>query len=209
MRPGRLFHPHPHFCRVRLCGAEYRRSGHVYGPRWKGAEAGIFADDMIAQLPALRRYAAGLAGRTGEADDLVQDCIERALRRPDALQNRVRMGAWLRSILHNLFVDELRRRRGRGSVVDVRDMEDDLALSAPPQDSSGVRDFGRAMAGLSVEHRQILLLVGVEGLSYRQVADELAIPAGTVMSRLARARAALRQALEASENPVSRGRAAQ
>ena len=173
----------------------------------EGVEAGIFAEDMIAQLPALRRYAAGLVGRTGEADDLVQDCIERALRRPDALKDRARMGAWLRSILHNLFVDGQRRVRGRGGALDVRDMEDDLALSAPPQDRAGLRDFGRAMAGLSIEHRQVLLLVGVEGLSYREVAAELGVPVGTVMSRLARGRAALRDALGEAERPPGRGRA--
>jgi RNA polymerase sigma-70 factor (ECF subfamily) len=153
-------------------------------------------------LPSLRRYATGLVGRGGEADDLVQECVERALRRPETLQQRERMGAWLRSILHNLFVDDLRRRRGRGNSVDVRDMEDDLALSAPPEDRSGLRDFGCAMASLSIEHRQILLLVGVEGLSYRQIADELAIPLGTVMSRLARARERLRQALDAPDAVV-------
>ncbi len=157
---------------------------------------------MIAQLPGLRRYATGLVGRTGEADDLVQDCIERALRRPDALQQRDRMGPWLRSILHNLFVDDLRRRRSRGSTVDLHDMEDDLALSTPPADRSGIGDFTRAMASLSVEHRQILLLIGVEGLTYRETAAELALPIGTVMSRLARARAALRSALDAPASTV-------
>jgi RNA polymerase sigma-70 factor (ECF subfamily) len=151
---------------------------------------------LIAHLPALRRYATGLTGRAAEADDLVQDCIERALRRQDGLQQREKMGAWLRSILHNVFVDELRRRRNRGVSVDVRDLEDDLVLSAPPEDRAGMQDVLRATMALSVEHRQILLLVGVEGLSYRDVADELGVPMGTVMSRLARARERLREKLE-------------
>jgi len=158
---------------------------------------GIFANDLIAHLPALRRYATGLAGRAAEADDLVQDCIERALRWQDGLQQRERMGAWLRSILHNVFVDDLRRRRVRGTMVDVRDLEDDLALSTPPADRAGMRDFYTATMQLSLEHRQILLLVGVEGLSYREVAAELGVPIGTVMSRIARARERLREALDA------------
>jgi RNA polymerase sigma-70 factor (ECF subfamily) len=158
---------------------------------------GIFAKDLIGQLPALRRYATGLTGRAAEADDLVQDCIERALRRQDGLQAREKMGAWLRSILHNVFIDDLRRRRARGTSVDVRDLEDDLVLSAPPEDRAGMQDVLRATMALSVEHRQILLLVGVEGLSYREVAEELGVPLGTVMSRLARARERLREKLEA------------
>ena len=162
-------------------------------------EGGIFSDKLIAHLPALRRYATGLAGQAGEADDLVQDCMERALKHPDALAQQDRMGAWLRSILHNLFIDGIRRRRLGGSMVDIRDLEDDLALSAPPEDRSGIRDLVRATMGLSLEHRQVLLLVGVEGLSYREVAAELGVPIGTVMSRLARGRDRLREALDAQQ----------
>jgi RNA polymerase sigma-70 factor (ECF subfamily) len=80
--------------------------------------------------------------------------------------------------------------------VDVRDLEDDLALSTQPEDRAGMQDFYAATMKLSLEHRQILLLVGVEGLSYREVAAELGVPIGTVMSRLARARDRLREALE-------------
>jgi RNA polymerase sigma-70 factor (ECF subfamily) len=157
----------------------------------------IFAKELITHLPALRRYATGLTGRSAEADDLVQDCIERALRRQDGLQQKEKMGAWLRSILHNVFIDDLRRRRARGTSLDVRDLEDDLVLSAPPEDRAGMQDVLRATMALSVEHRQILVLVGVEGLSYREVAEELGVPLGTVMSRLARARERLREKLEA------------
>jgi RNA polymerase sigma-70 factor (ECF subfamily) len=164
-------------------------------------ESGIFAHNLIAQLPALRRYATGLAGRASEADDLVQDCIERALRQPDSLREAHRMGAWLRSIVFNLYVDETRRWRNR-KMVDVADMQDDLAMSAPPEDRAGIHDFSKAMHSLSAEHRQILLLVGVEGLSYREIADELGVPVGTVMSRLARARERLRATLEGTDTNV-------
>jgi RNA polymerase sigma-70 factor, ECF subfamily len=155
-----------------------------------------FAAELIAHLPALRRYAMALCGNASLADDLVQDGIERALTRAPSLREPERMGAWLRSIVHNLFVDEVRRRRSRGTSVDVATIENDLAVSTAPSDRSISSDLARAMAGLSMEHRQILVLAGVEELSYRQIADELAVPLGTVMSRLARARAALRTALE-------------
>jgi RNA polymerase sigma-70 factor, ECF subfamily len=154
------------------------------------------AAQLIAHLPALRRYAMALCGNAALADDLVQDGIERALTRAPSLREPERLGAWMRSIVHNLFVDELRRRRSRGTSVDVATIENDLALSTAQSDRSISRDLERAMAGLSLEHRQILVLAGVEELSYRQIADELAVPLGTVMSRLARARAALRAALE-------------
>jgi RNA polymerase sigma-70 factor (ECF subfamily) len=161
-----------------------------------------FGRALIAQLPALRRYATGLTGNTAAADDLVQDCIERALRRAGSLDSMDRLASWLRAILFNLFVDGVRQRRVRGTRVDMREMENDIAHSTAPQDRSAVHDFMRATMALSAEHRQILLLVGVEELSYREVAEELGVPIGTVMSRLARAREKLRAELE--EKPPSR-----
>jgi RNA polymerase sigma-70 factor (ECF subfamily) len=155
-----------------------------------------FAAQLIANLPALRRYAMALCGNAALADDLVQDGIERALLRAPSLRESERLGGWLRSIVHNLFVDEVRRRRRRGVAVDVAEVENDLAVSTAPADRSISRDLARAMARLSIEHRQILVLAAVEQLSYRQIAQELDLPLGTVMSRLARARAALRAALD-------------
>jgi RNA polymerase sigma-70 factor, ECF subfamily len=155
-----------------------------------------FAAQLIAQLPALRRYAVALCGNAALADDLVQDGIERALTRAPGLRQPERLGAWLRSIVHNLFIDELRRRRTRGVAVDMAEIENDLALSTAPADRATANDVTQAMGRLSAEHRRILVLVAVEQLSYQEIADELAIPLGTVMSRLSRARAALRAALE-------------
>lgn len=153
-----------------------------------------FRQALIGELPALRRYALGLAGNAHAADDLVQDCIERALRAAGSLEQISRIGAWLRRILHNLFVDELRRRGGAGWPVELASIDNDLSWSVQPAEME-VGELVRATQRLSLEHRQILLLVGVEGLSYREVADELGVPIGTVMSRLARARERLRAAL--------------
>jgi RNA polymerase sigma-70 factor (ECF subfamily) len=164
-----------------------------------------FGVQLIAHLPALRRYAMALCGNASLADDLVQDGIERALIRATSLRESERLGPWLRSIVHNLFVDEMRRRRARGVAVDMETVANDLAMSTAPADPSVARDLARAMARLSIEHRQILVLVGVEQLSYRQIADELAVPLGTVMSRLARARAALRAALEPARHGLAAG----
>jgi RNA polymerase sigma-70 factor (ECF subfamily) len=155
-----------------------------------------FAGELIAQLPALRRYAVALSGSVANGDDLVQDCIERALKQSDRLRDRQKLGGWLRSILHNLYIDELRRKRSRGIEEDVTELADDFAISVPPADRAPFHEFTAAMATLSAEHREILLLVGLDGMNYREIAESLHIPMGTVMSRLARARERLRNALE-------------
>jgi len=155
-----------------------------------------FAQAIAAHLPRLRRYATALAGNSAVADDLVQDCVERALSREGTLRDAARLGAWLRTILYSIYISALRERQRRGIAIAVDELADDLALTAPRGDDGAVRDLVRAMAALSPDHRQILVLVGVEGMSYREVAELLDVPVGTVMSRLARASERLRAALD-------------
>lgn len=155
-----------------------------------------FVQALVAQLSGLRRYAIALVGNATLADDLIQDCIERALRQSTHLRDLERLPGWLRRILYNLYIDEIRRNRGRGKQQDIAELSDHLELSVSASDGIAIRDFLEAINALSLEHRQILLLVGLEGLNYREIADELKIPIGTVMSRLARARERLRSILE-------------
>jgi RNA polymerase sigma-70 factor, ECF subfamily len=151
---------------------------------------------MVGHLPALRRYALGLSGDRALADDLVQDCIERALRRLDTLADEQRLGAWLRTILFNVFIDGRRTSRSRGEVVEDG-MLADLADPATPADVRQEADeVLRATSALAPQQRQVLLLIAAEGLTYREAAEELGVPVGTVMSRLARAREQLRDALK-------------
>jgi RNA polymerase sigma-70 factor (ECF subfamily) len=103
-----------------------------------------------------------------------------------------RIAGWLRRILYNLYIDDLRRNRAKGKEENVDEFADHLELSVSAVDRDTVRDLSKAMCQLSVEHREILLLVSVEELNYREIAEELGIPQGTVMSRLARARERLR-----------------
>ncbi|WP_245986277.1 RNA polymerase sigma factor [Azospirillum thermophilum] len=159
---------------------------------------------IAAHVPRLRRYATALVGNRHDADDLVQDCVEKALANRHALRDPSRLGGWLLSILHNLHVSGVRGRRRRGAEIPVEELADDLALSAQPSDRGAVRDFVRAFARLSEEHRTILLLTGLEGLSYREVAEVLEVPIGTVMSRLARARERLRVLLDGGTEQVVR-----
>jgi RNA polymerase sigma factor (sigma-70 family) len=165
---------------------------------------GGFALRVVAQVPRLRRYATAWLHNAADADDLVQDTVERALQRQDSLRDPARLGAWLLAILHNLHRSNLRRARRHGPQVAVDSLADDLALVAPPEDRGEVRNLVRAMEQLSEDHRQILLLVGLEGLAYREIAELLEIPIGTVMSRLARARERLRIALEGGDDQTMR-----
>lgn len=156
---------------------------------------------IVAEIPRLRRYARALTGRAEQADDLVQDTLERALDKWHFWQRGKELRPWLFSIMHNLHVDHLRR-EGR-----VRYDDDDEMLAAEwPQaprhdDALGLRDLERALTQLPVAQREILLLVGLEELSYDEVAQALGIPPGTVMSRLARARARLKAILDGEAVP--------
>ncbi len=160
------------------------------------AEADAFSAAVLAALPRLRRYAIALLRDMSMADDLVQDCIERALKSRHSLADPAHMSGWLSSILHNLYLDSLRQKRRRGAHVELDDSLNLVELSVLPADRGTAKDLVEAMSDMSFEHRQILLLVGLEGHSYRDVAEQLDIPIGTVMSRLARARTQLRARLD-------------
>ncbi len=156
------------------------------------------------QIPALRRYAFALARDHAAADDLVQDCLERAVSRWYLRGTDAQLRAWLFTILHNLFISAQRTRRRR-PLHDALDQVPDAAASiAPTQECSlANRDMLERFGALSVDHQEVLLLVGVEGMAYASVARVLGVPVGTVMSRLSRAREQFRRLLE-GERPVLR-----
>lgn len=157
-----------------------------------------FRDQLLAALPRVRRYARSLCFDPQAADDLVQTVAERALTHWHQYDQQRDLLAWLVSITHNAHMDGLRRTR-RLQIVDPFELarDQDAAVAAPAPTDPGLRlDLMEAFERLSTEHRECLLLVGVEGLSYAQCADSLGVPIGTVMSRMARARASLRSLLE-------------
>jgi RNA polymerase sigma-70 factor (ECF subfamily) len=149
---------------------------------------------VAAEIPRLRRYARALSGDDGEADDLIQDTLERALARLHQWRDGENPRKWLFSILHNLYVDGLRRKSRRPPHVGLESLG--MEQSAPAADGASGRDLDRALQMLSGEQRQVVLLVGLEGLSYAETADILEIPVGTVMSRLARGRDRLRTLMD-------------
>lgn len=148
-------------------------------------------------IPALRRYAWALLRDADRADDLVQDTLERALGRWHLRRRDGDVRAWLFAIQHNLFVSGLRHRARRGPHVGLEAAEGHLpALGATQENDLAARDALAGLDSLPDEQRSVLLLVGVEDLSYADAARVLGIPVGTVMSRLSRGREKLRQIVE-------------
>ena len=154
-----------------------------------------FLDEIETHVPALRRYARALTRDTGRADDLVQDCLERAIRKQALWQPTGSLKSWLFRILLNLYRNELRtnKRRGEHVAVDTLLVEPSIAPTQPGR--IALAEMSRAIDLLNVEQKEALLLVVLDGMSYAEAAEALSIPIGTLMSRLGRARAALRTAV--------------
>jgi RNA polymerase sigma-70 factor (ECF subfamily) len=156
-----------------------------------------FSEDLVALLPNLRRFALSLCRRGDLADDLVQITAERALAARDRFDPATRIDAWLFRILRNAWIDHARRTTTQGVTVDIHDTPEALVVDGVQQTEAVLmlRKTESAVAELPEDHREVIMLVCVEELSYREAADVLGIPIGTVMSRLARARLALAEKL--------------
>lgn len=149
---------------------------------------------IIAELPRLRRYARAMLGDRAAADDLVQDTLERAWSRFAQWRAGSDLRAWLFGIMHNLRVDQLRR----GSLP-THSLDDD-ACEVPTRPTQSDRleviDLESALRQLPDDQREVLLLVGLEEMSYAEISAALGVPIGTVMSRLSRGRERLRQIMD-------------
>jgi RNA polymerase sigma-70 factor (ECF subfamily) len=144
------------------------------------------------EIPRLRRYARALTRDVTAADDLVQDCLTRALGRIHLWQEGTDLRAWLFTILHNQYVNHVRRSAREGSAVALSETEPTLTSRPNQGKRLELRDLERAIAKLPDEQRSVLLLVGLEGMRYEEVASVLDVPVGTVRSRLSRGRDMLR-----------------
>jgi RNA polymerase sigma-70 factor (ECF subfamily) len=148
-------------------------------------------DLIVPYIPNLRRYARALVGDRDAADDLVQDTLERAVRkfhlwRPGDLR------AWLFSIMHNVFVNQLKARK----IAPHVEIDDNFAAPMPGATGTDILDLQRSLACLAPEQREVVLLVALEDMSYADVSRALGIPMGTVMSRLSRGREKLRRTMD-------------
>ena len=159
---------------------------------------------LLGLLPRLRRFGISLTGSALEADDLVQDACERALTRSSQLRDRSRIDAWLYGIMRHLWSDRLRAgrlRRHEPMETAEQVIGDDGEANAETR--IGLAQARRVLDSLNVEYRTVLVLVCVDGMSYRETATILDIPIGTVMSRLARGRAELSARLSRGTNGES------
>ena len=150
--------------------------------------------ELIAHIPGLRRYARALTGDAWAADDLVQDTLERACSKWRLWVVGSDLRAWLFTLMHNLFVNQLRRssrQAGLAAPLDIDELSEQLA--APDAGQEQMLDLQRCLLRLPQDQRAVLLLVSLEDMSYEETAHIVGAPVGTVMSRLSRARTRLRE----------------
>jgi len=172
--------------------------------------ASEFAQSLIALLPRLRRFGLALSGSPDMADDLVQSACERALRNRDSFVAGTRLDSWMFRIMQNLWIDSRRQRSRRGSETTDEETLGMLAGDDGRRSTESALTLTRVLAAMDTlpdDQRAVIVAVCVEGLSYRDTAELLGIPIGTVMSRLFRARRDLgdRLDLPAGTQPIHGG----
>ncbi|RTZ48133.1 sigma-70 family RNA polymerase sigma factor [Candidimonas sp. SYP-B2681] len=164
-----------------------------------------FESEVVILLPVLRRYAVALTGDAAWADDLVQDTVERALCRWGRWRSHSNVRAWLLTILRHIYIDQLRKRH----EIATKSVETDWLSAGATEgkvDGLFLRDVQRALYQLPIDQREVLLLVGLEQLSYQEASSVLQIPLGTVMSRLFRAREHMHFLMHADDCRHQQGR---
>ncbi len=152
---------------------------------------------ILVEIPRLRRYARALLRDRDQADDLVQDCLERALSRLDNWRSGENPRRWLFTIMHHLFIDQMRQSRRRAeTIVSAPEAAERVAEPASQFETVASREVIDALQAISADRRAALLMVSVEGFSYAEAANILGVPAGTLMSRIARGREELKALLD-------------
>ena len=155
-------------------------------------------DKILQEIPRLRRYARALTRNREAADDLVQDSLERACSRFHLWRRGTNLRAWLFTIMHNVHANTVRRAKSRPVLTAMPEHLD--AVARPTQhDRLELEALSESLGLLSDDHREVILLVGLEEMSYAETASVLDIPVGTVMSRLSRARTRLKELMQARE----------
>ncbi len=163
----------------------------------------MFAADFDAledHMPALRRFAQSLTKSAHEADDLVQDSLERAMTRWHLFEQGTNLRAWLFTICRRLFLNNCRRTSTRGVHVEYEDVRMAIPVKAAQESAMELNDVKAAFASLPMKDKVILSLVTMEGLKYEEAAKILDLPIGTVRSRVSRARSRLLNTLESTDS---------
>lgn len=169
------------------------------------------ASAIEALIPNLRRYARVLVRDPDHADDVVQDCLERAITRFHCFTPGTNLRSWLFTILLNIVRSEARTNKRRGTVVQLDEIRDAAAVNPPPEQPLLMRDLQNAFDRLPETFQEVVVLVAIEGMAYEEAAEIIGVPVGTVRSRLSRAREQLRRAMDepvaapASRHPAPAG----
>jgi RNA polymerase sigma-70 factor, ECF subfamily len=156
------------------------------------------------ELPRLRRYARALTRNGTKADDLVQDTLTRAIQKEHLWEPGTDLRAWLFTIMHNQSVNQLRHTMRENATVDLHAYSHALVARTDPTASRQLREVERALAELPQEQHQVILLVGLEDMSYEDAASILNIPVGTVRSRPSRGPESLRKLMEMEDSLATR-----
>jgi len=168
-----------------------------------------FESLVAREIPRLRRYARALTSNAARADDLVQETLLRAIAKGHSWQAGTNLRAWLFTIMHNQHINLVRRAVRDEATVDIEQLSTSLVATSDPTASRQLRELERALGCISEEQREVILLVGLEGMSYKAATQILNVPVGTVRSRLSRGRDALRRLLDMpAREPESRRLAA-
>lgn len=165
-----------------------------------------FQQDLVAVVPRLRRFAYALTGSRDTGDDLVQSACERALRNSDSFQQGTRLDSWMYRIIQNLWLDDRRKEKVRGTQIDSDSihLSDQGAAAKRLDDRMTLAQIRLAVDSLPEDQKSVLVLVAIEGINYREAAEILGIPIGTIMSRLSRARDRLFEIMDNSAADGSR-----
>lgn len=162
-----------------------------------------FENLLVEEIPALRRYAWALSGDSNQVDDLVQECLARAISRRKLWISQKGIRPWLFTILHNIFVNTLRRAGNAPIAGSIEDYENSAVSTSKTDTMCTLSDFERSLNQLSPDQREALLLVGMEQLSYKEASKVAGVPVGTIMSRLSRAREQLRKSFNGETKVAS------
>ena len=164
-----------------------------------------FRTNLIAEIPHLRRFARSLCGDASLADDLVQDCIERALKKSHLYDATKPLRAWLYAVLRNIHVSNWRSNVKHTSSKNIDDLQEgEGATRAEQEDNFSTSLITEALDKLPAQQREVLVLISLEEVSYKQASEIIGVPIGTIMSRLSRARSLLKDILEERGTTVLR-----
>jgi RNA polymerase sigma-70 factor, ECF subfamily len=164
-----------------------------------------FRKDLIAELPYLRRFARALSGDASLADDLVQDCVERALTKSHLYDPARPLRAWLYAVLRNIFISHWRQNSKFTGVKNIDDLVGFEGSVEPEQEMNfSIALISEALDTLHTQQREVLVLISLEEMSYKEASEIIGVPIGTIMSRLSRARAHMQNMLEERGTTVLR-----